>query len=391
MRIAFCHNFYQQPGGEDQVFRDECAMMEDHGHSILRVTKHNDEIKQMSKLSLVKKTFWNKQTYNELSQSFDEFRPDIVHFTNTFPLISPAAYKAARDAGAAVVQSLHNFRMICPGSVLYRKGSVCETCIKKTFAIPAIYRKCYRDSLFASAVTAGMNAWHKVFGTWRKYVNRFIALTHFTKQKFVDGGFCADRISVKQNFVSEIPNIRVEQKNNRALFVGRLSKEKGVDVVLQSWKQIDAEIPLDIVGDGPLEDEVKRATVELPHITFHGRVPHDRVKEMMARAAVQIVPSTSYETFGLVVIEAFAVGTPAIVSDHGSLAELVESGQTGLKFAPGNPEDLAQQVKRIFDAPDLRAQMGQKAQDEFAAKYTRAKNYEILEEIYLQALEEAKS
>ena len=388
MRIAFCHNFYQQPGGEDQVFRDESAMMEEHGHEVLRFTKHNDEINRTSKLSLVKKTFWNKAVYNELLQSFAEFKPDVVHFTNTFPLISPAAYKAARKSNAVVVQSLHNFRMICPGSLLLRNGSNCETCIKMTLALPSIYRKCYRDSFFASAVTAGMNAWHKVFGTSRKYVNRFISLTNFTKQKFVEGGFDPNRISVKQNFVAEVPEESIDSKNGRALFVGRLAKEKGIDVLIDAWKKLDIDIPLDIVGDGPLAEFVQNEIGGLPNIRFHGRIENAKAKEMMAKATVQIVPSNYYETFGLVVIEAFAVGTPAIVTDHGSLAELVVSGQTGFKFQPGNSQDLADKVKQLYSDEKARESMGQNAREEFARKYTRSRNYEILEQIYRQTLEE---
>ncbi len=390
MKIAFCHNFYQQPGGEDQVFRDESTMMEENGHEVMRYTRHNDEIKSMSKFSLVKKTFWNRQSYQELTETFSNFRPDVVHFTNTFPLISPAAYKAARVSGAVVVQSLHNFRMICPGSLLLRNGKTCETCIKKTFALPSVWHKCYRDSYFASAVTAGMNAWHRLRGTGEKYVNQFISLTKFTKDKFVESGFDPDKISVKQNFVTRTIPADPTGKNNRALFVGRLAKEKGIDVLLDCWESLDPSIPLDIVGDGPLADYVKQRISHLPQVKFHGLKDHEEVKRMMQQAMVQIVPSTYYETFGLVVIEAFSVGTPAIVSNHGSLAELVDPEITGLRFAPGNPMDLAEQVQKIASNETLRNQMGIHGQAEYESKYTREKNYEILHRIYDQTIEESK-
>lgn len=387
MRIAFCHNFYQQPGGEDQVFQAESAMMEEHGHDVLRYTRHNDEINDLSKLSVLKKTFWNGQVYKELLGKFQQFRPDVVHFTNTFPLISPSAYKAARRSGAVVVQSLHNYRLICPGSLLMRNGSVCETCVNKTFALPAIWRKCYRGSMFASAVTVGMNAWHRVMGTSRKYVNRFISLTDFAKQKFIESGFDPDRISVKQNFVRGVSNLASLEKNGRALFVGRLVNEKGIELLLDAWSRLPRQTPLDIVGDGPLREQVESRTKQLSHIKLHGNLDHSQVKEMMRSAMVQIVPSICYETFGLVVIEAFSVGTPAIVTNHGALAELVEDGRTGLRFESGNAAELAQKVDWITREDSQRTEMGSNALAEYELKYTREKNYEILKGIYEETLE----
>ena len=334
MKIAFCHNFYQQPGGEDQVFHAESKMMEDQGHEVLRFTKHNDEINQLSRFSTFKKTFWNSAVYSELRKTFADFQPDIVHFTNTFPLISPSGYKAARQSGAAVVQSLHNFRIICPGSLLLRQGRACESCVGKWVAWPAVWNRCYRQSFLATAVTAGMNSWHRLRGTHEKFVNRFIALTRFSRDKFVQGGICQDRISVKQNFVAEPKCENRLSKNGRALFVGRLSSEKGIEQLLECWSQLPEHWGLDVVGDGPLMEKVRQLSAQLTNVQLHGRLENKQVREMMAQSSVVIVPSLAYETFGMVVIEAFSTATPVIVSNHGSLAELVEPGKTGFTYSP---------------------------------------------------------
>lgn len=392
MKIAFCHNYYQQPGGEDQVFDAESKMMEENGHEVLRYTRHNDEIKQLSKFATLKKTFWNSQVYSELRDKLGQFKPDIVHFNNTFPLISPAAYKAARQSGASVVQTLHNFRLICPGAALVRNGSACERCVGKLVAWPAIWNRCYRDNMMASAVTTGMNSWHRIRGTYNKFVNRFIALTKFCKEKFVQGGISADRISIKQNFVSQPTGLTPPpKKNGRVLFAGRLAREKGLELLLNCWKSIPDTMCLDIVGDGPLMERVRETANSTNNLSVHGRVDNYEVRKMMAQASAVIVPSLTYETFGMVVVEAFSVGTPVIVSNHGALAELVESGKTGFTFSPNNEAELKSQIERIFADRSLRESMGKNALAEYEQKYTQEQNYELLKDIYLEAIKENKS
>lgn len=392
MRIAFCHNYYQQPGGEDQVFRDESELMESRGHEVWRYERHNDEIEHLSRMAAARKTFWNREVYQELSRKFRAFRPDVVHFTNTFPLLSPAAYRAAAEAGAAVIQSLHNFRLICPGSLLLRDGKPCEKCVGRTLAWPAIRYRCYRDSLAATAVTAGMNAWHRSRGTWTRYVSRFIALTEFAKNRFVAGGLAAEHLRVKPNLVQPSgdspPNPPADNSEPRALFVGRLSEEKGIEVLLESWRRIAGTCRLDIVGDGPWREQAQRLASALPGTRCHGRLDGPAVRRMMWESDVVIVPSLAYETFGLVVVEAFSTGTPVIVSNHGSLAELVEPGQTGLHFEAGNPLDLATQVQKILADSQTRKRMGEQALVEYHRRYTPDRNYDLLMEIYLEAMRE---
>ena len=179
MKIVVAHNFYQQAGGEDQVFADETQLLERHGHDVVRYTVHNQQVNNLSRLTLAGRTIWNRASHAELNDLVKREQADIVHFHNTFPLLSPSVYSAARSAGAAVVQTLHNYRLICPTAICYRDGHVCEDCVTKTIPWPAILHQCYRGDRGAVAVAAAMLAVHHARGTYRNEVNAYIALTEF--------------------------------------------------------------------------------------------------------------------------------------------------------------------------------------------------------------------
>jgi len=221
MNVLVAHNFYQIGGGEDQVYQDEAALLESHGHRVTRFSVHNDDLKNTGKLAMAKMTVWNGRLAKKIADLVRSEQIEVVHFTNTFPQISPAAYYSVRKAGAAVVQSLHNYRFICPSALFLRDGKVCESCMGKLVPYPAIKYGCYRDSKSASAVVAGMLATHRVMGTYQRAVDAYIALTEFGKQKFIEAGLPAEKISVKPNFVLPDPG---EGAGNGgfALFVGRL-------------------------------------------------------------------------------------------------------------------------------------------------------------------------
>src|SRR5262245_40071540 len=171
MRILLVHNFYQQAGGEDQVFADETKLLRDHGDAVEQFTVHNDAVQQMGRLALARRTVWNKDSYRALRDAVRAHHAEIVHFHNTFPLISPAGYKAAHDEGAAVVQTLHNYRLMCPTATFYRDGGVCEDCLGRSIPWPGIAHACYRDSRSASAVVAAMLTVHRARGTWQHAVD----------------------------------------------------------------------------------------------------------------------------------------------------------------------------------------------------------------------------
>jgi len=390
VRVLIAHNFYQQPGGEDQVFRAERDLLREFGHEVSTFEVHNDDVPGMGRLALVAATVWNRPLHARLREAVRAFRPDVVHFHNTFPLLSPAAYYAAKAEGAAVVQTLHNFRLLCPGALLSRGGLPCESCVGRTFAWPGVARGCYRGSRAATGVTAAAVGLHRLAGTWAKAVDAYIALTPFAREKFLAGGLPAERIVVKPNFVHPDPGSR-GGAGGYVAFVGRLSEEKGIDTLLQAWvAQGASAVPLKIVGDGPLADAVSAAAATTGRIQWLGRRSADEVAGIMGGAAAVVFPSKCYETFGRVAIEAFAVGTPVVASAHGAMADVVGSdNRLGRLFRPGDGTDLAAQLRALLADGSL-PQVRRTCRAEFEAKYTGPQNYHLLLAVYRRAMATAR-
>ncbi|MDX2097641.1 MAG: glycosyltransferase [Leptolyngbyaceae cyanobacterium bins.59] len=386
MRILAVHNYYQQPGGEEQIFKTEADLLEANGHEVIRFTLDNDQINGMNSLTLAKKTLWNSTVYQELRSLIREQKPQVAHFHNTFPLISPAAYYAAKAEGVAVVQTLHNYRLLCPNGLFFRNGKVCEDCLGKPVPLPGVIHRCYRSSLGASAVVAATVSFHSLRGTWTQAVDTFIAYSRFAMDKFVEGGIPAEKLAFKTNFLHPAP-APGEGKGGYGLFVGRLSVEKGLGVMLDAWRQLGGKIPLKILGDGPMSGLVKDAMQEMPEVEWLGRRPLEEVYEVMGNAAFLVFPSEWYETFGRVAIEAFARGTPVVASNIGAISELVEHQRTGLLFRPSDSQDLATQINWLLSHPQELRQMRQEVRSEFEAKYTAEDNYKRLMEIYQSNLD----
>jgi glycosyltransferase involved in cell wall biosynthesis len=385
MRILLCHAYYQQPGGEDQSFEAEAALLEAHGHEVQRYTQHNDAVEKISRLSLAAKTIWNRTTHRELTGILREFQPEVLHCTNTLPLISPSAYYAARAQGVAVVQSLRNYRQICPGSLLMRDGQVCEDCVGKLLATSAVRHGCYRGSRLATAVVAGMNAFHRLLGTWSSAVDLYFTLSEFAKSRFVSAGWPAEKIVVKPNFIDPDPGLG-RGSGKYAVFVGRLSPEKGISTLLDAWRQLPEPIPLKIVGQGPCEGEIQAFAAAHPHVELVGRKPLQEVLDLIGEASFLVMPSIWYETFGRTIIEAYAKGTPVIASRLGAMQELVDDGSTGLLFNPGDAADLATKVQCLWRDPRRREDMRHAARAEYEQHYTAEPNHERLLDIYHQAI-----
>jgi glycosyltransferase involved in cell wall biosynthesis len=389
MKVLAVHNRYQRPGGEDQVFVDETALLETRNHRVLRYEVHNDQVKQVNRLTLAKDTVWNTSAYRELGVLIRRERPDVVHFHNTLPLVSPAGYYAARAEGVPVIQTLHNYRLLCPVALFFRDGRVCEDCMGKAVPWPGVVHRCYRGSRAASGVIATMLTVHRALRTWTEMVDVYVALTEFARNKFIEGGLPAGKIVVKPNFVAPDPG-RGQGGGGYALFVGRLAPEKGTETMLAAWDRLGTRIPLKIVGDGPLRDRVVEAAARRSNLEWLGHRPKADVHALMGKADMLVFPSQWYETFGRVAAEAFATGTPVIAANIGAVAELVEHGRTGLKFRPGDPEDLVTQVEwALSHSAELR-NMREEVRAEFEAKYTAERNYQALMEIYEAALERKK-
>lgn len=383
-RILVVHNAYQQRGGEDSVVEAEVALLEGRGHEVLLYRRDNADIGPASKVALLGEIFWSRRTTHDMDSTVRDFAPDLVHVHNTFPLISPSLYWAASRHRLPVVQTLHNFRLLCPQAMFLRAGKVCEDCLGH---LPwrGVARRCYRGSLPQSGALGGMLSMHRALGTWQHKVTRYIALNEFCRSKFIDGGLPERRIAVKPNFVDVGPPGE-EARRQGGLFVGRLAPEKGLAVLLGAVDRLP-DVMVDVVGTGPQE----KAVAANPRLLMHGaRSPAD-VLAAMRQAGYLVMPSIWYENFPRTLVEAFACGLPVIASRLGAMAELIEDGRTGLMFAPGDADDLAQKIAWAERHPDAMRTMGENARREYNTKYTPEVNYQQLMAIYGQAIAEKTS
>lgn len=388
MRILVAHNFYQQHGGEDTVFFAETELLRNHGHEVFEYRESNDRIRSMNSFTAAVNTVWSRYSKKNMSELVQRLRPDVVHFHNTFLLISPSAYYACKDNNVPVVQSLHNPRLLCPAGRLYREGSVCEECVGKTPPWPGVVHGCYRNSRAQTAIVSAMLTLHRALGTWDRLIDKFIVFTEFYKQKFIQGGLSSEKIAYKPHFVDPDPGCRNGNKGDYALYIGRLDREKGVPTMLKAWMRTP-DVPLKIRGDGNLLGEVNDFISRngFKSVEIVKRLGKEELNDLIKQARFLVWPSEGYyETFGLVAIEAFACGVPVIASSAGVLAENVTDGKTGLHFNQGDPEDLSAKVDWAWNNPDRMAEMGIAARKEFEERYTAEKNYEMLIEIYESAI-----
>lgn len=385
MKVLLVHNRYRNAGGEDSVYESERDMLQRAGVDVVEYLDDNHRAAEMNPLVLAAHATWARDSHRRLLALMRAERPDVVHFHNTFLMISPAAYYAARSAGVPVVQTLHNPRLICPAASGFRNGRPCSDCTGRVFAWPAVLHGCYRNSRAASAAVAGMIGIHRLAGTWRRMVDIYIALTRAGRADFIAGGLPADRIVIKPNGLYPDPGVGTH-RGGYALFVGRLVTEKGVHTLVRAWPRVGPDRQLVIVGSGPLEDMAEAAP---PDIRWLGALPRDEVSRVMADAAFLIFPSEGGEGFPMVILEAFAAGLPVITSGHGAMAEIVEHGRTGLHFPAGDPDALAAAVRWAFAHPaEIRA-LGQNARQIFEQRYTAAQNCRELLAIYELARERA--
>lgn len=389
MKIALVHNTYLVQGGEDVVFWQERRLLQEAGHEVFEYQRFNREMEQYSlarRLTVIGRTVWAPDSYREFTELLRQKRPDIVHVHNTFPLISPSILWACQREGVPVVHTLHNYRLLCPGANFIRDGKPCEDCTQGSIW-QSVAHGCYRGSRPQTAAVALMLSVHRAKKTWTEAVDHYIVLTEFARSRFVNAGFPPDKFSIKPNCVDPDPGQRTGEPSY-ALFVGRVSEEKGAPTLLKAWRQLPKHCTLRIVGDGPfgaeMESEVKAQG--LSNISFTGRLPRERVIEEMKGARFVIFPSQLYENLPLTIIESFACGVPVLASKLGAMQEIVSQDRTGLFFQPGNADDLARVARQAWDQPQYMRQLGDNARAEYEAKYTAATNYRQLMEIYHQVI-----
>lgn len=383
--ILQVHNRYQIPGGEDTVAENERQLLEAQGHRVVRYFRDNKEMKDFSllqKLLLPVTTVFNPRTYREVRRLIRTEHIDIVHVHNTLNLISPSVYYAALAEGVPVVQTVHNFRLLCPGATFYRDGHICEDCLHGGLGC-AVKHSCYRGSRLQTLACVISTKIHRMTGIYGKL--NYICLTEFNREKLLNlKQVRPERVYVKPNFVENDPEpiLPEERRRNQMVFAGRLEKLKGVDVLLKSWKLLGENAPqLILCGTGPLEDWCRDYTREhaVQNVQMRGFTPNAEVRRLMAQSRALILPTRCYEGFPVSIVEAFSVGTPVLCSDLGNAGSIVTEGVTGRKFQPDSPEDLARAV-------GTSGGMCESTYAQYLSGYTAERNYETLEAIYRQAL-----
>lgn len=382
IRVLIVHNTYQQQGGEDRVVEDEIEMLRTHGHEVSIFSRDNKSIAAIGTIPLFANALWSRECAAGIGSEIQSFQPQVIHVHNTFPLISPSIYWQAAAANVPVVQTLHNFRLLCPQAMFLRDDKICEDCLGK---LPwrGVAHRCYRDSAAQSATAATMLGLHRSIGTFRNKITRYIALSEFAKAKFVESKqIMAERIAVKPNFVDVERHDSIVARRG-GLLIGRLSREKGIHVLLAAMDKIlDCECEIDVIGTGPEQVKLEgKRRIRLLSWRQKGFI-----YEKMRTARYLLLPSICYENFPRTLVEAFACGLPVIASRLGALPELIEEGHNGLMFTPGSPDDLASKIAWAEAHPDSMAEMGRNARTTYEAKYTADKNYAQLLQIYTEAI-----
>ena len=377
MKIILVHCHYQQHGGEDVVFEQERKLLESAGHEVQVFLRSNFEVDSYSglkRLVLLQKAIWNDSTRDNFAKMLRQEKPDLVHVHNTWIMISPSIYSACREAGVAVVQTLHNYRLLCPVGTFFRDGKICEECLEHTLW-RSLRNGCYRDSRAETAAVSLMLAVHRNRHTWERDVTAYIVLTEFARKKFLSGGFPPEKIFVKPNFVAPDPLPRAGD-GSYAIFAGRLSPERRVSTLLDAWTRLRCRIPLRIIGPGVEREELEKRAVRdnLDMVEFTGLLPRDQTIAAIKGARFLIFSSEWFETFGLTMVEAFACGVPVICSRMGAMQEIVDEGRTGLHFMPGSGEDLAEKVEWACNHRERMQEMGEEARQEYERKYTDRKS-----------------
>ncbi len=406
MKVLLVHNFYQSsaPSGEDLVFVNERDLLRSRAVDVVTYERSNDELAGgIGAARAAVDVVWSRETYSELQALIRRERPDVVHFHNIWYRVSPAAYYACESEGVPVVQTIHNFRILCVNGLLLRHGKTCEDCLTGKNGWPGFVRGCFRSSPLYSFPVFLTQAVHRLRKTWGRQVDRYIALSDFGRRKLVEGGLPPDRFTVKPNFLPNAPRPDRES-GDYAVFVGRLTEEKGIGLLLDSWKRSvggagTGTFGLKVIGEGTMRSELERCARSggpggsqgMPGpIEFTGQLPHDEVMKLVVKSRFLVLPSLCYEMFPLAVIEAFACGKPVIGSRGGAIGEIVGHGTTGLLFESGNCEDLARCLRVFAEDRELCQRLGAAARDEFESRYTAESNFSQIMAIYENVIDDRK-
>jgi glycosyltransferase involved in cell wall biosynthesis len=392
MRVMLVHNRYRSamPSGENRVVDQEAEALTAAGHEVILFEKHSDEIEGWSwakKASLPARVAWSRETHHDLKVSLRQYRPDVVHVHNTFPLLSPAVLYACRDAAVPVVATIHNYRLACASGDFFRHGTVCHDCARG-LPVPAVLHGCYRGSRLASAPAALATGVHR--SAWRSLVSAYVFISASQRDLLAGFGLAQDRIFVRHNLIPR-RNKPEAPRGPTVVYAGRLDEAKGLRLLMAGWDRYHSSsnrrgLRLVVAGAGPLQDEVAAWASTRPSVEMVGQVDSGRCSELISQARAVLVPSAWEETFGLVVVEAMAVGTPSIAAGHGSFVELINPGVDGVLFRPGDPAALAVAVADVEAHPEQYEAYGEQARKTYEQRFDPDQSLKHLLEIYQFAI-----
>ena len=383
MRILQIHNEYTLIGGEDTVLDLEKKLLQENNHEVFNYSVSNHSIKNIfDKIKIFINVHYSNKQKKIISKLLKKIKPDIVHVHNFFPLITPSVFDACKENNIPVVFTLHNYRLICPSGMLMYNDKIYEKSIYKG-PYSTILDKVYKNSYFGTFALARMISYHKNKKTWENKVDQFIALTKFAKSKYIESGFNDKKFSIKPNFFISHSELINNKNRDGALYVGRLSKEKGIDILLKAWEKVP--VKLKIVGNGPLSSMVAQS--KNPNIEYLGFLELKEIYSLMQKSSFLVFPSIWYEGFPMVIIEALANGLPIIASNLGSMSEVIKNNVNGLHFDPGDVNDLIDKIK-LLDSDKVKcATLSKNAYIDYKTNYTSEKNYKILIDIYQKCIE----
>ena len=381
-RVVQVHTRYRQAGGEDQVVAAERLLLEEAGIEVEQVIFDNAELRESRSLAgdlrLATSAVWSRSAQRRVQAALTARQPQVMHVHNTFAAASPSVYAAASAHGVPVVQSLHNYRLVCPAATTFRDGRPCTDCVGRRLPWPAIVHSCIRGSRAQSVVAATTLGVHRALGTFDRGIDTYIVGTSFQRRLMMDGGLPDARIRVVPNFLEPDPGAGHGPRTG-VLYVGRLTEEKGIATLLQAAEFVPGSVS--VVGDGPLAPLVHKAAAA-GRLRYLGPLWSGEMRDQLRGAAALAVPSIWFEGFPMVVVEAFAAGTPVIASRIGALADIVEDGVTGLLAEPGDADRLGERFAWAIDHPSELAGLGASARQRYELRYRGATHLAALLDIY---------
>lgn len=390
MKILMVHSRYQELGGEDISTRNEARLLRDTGHAVELVEYDNHEVEQMGAARAGLRAIWSRTARRDLSARLAGGGFDILHVQNYLPMVSPAVLRLGKRYGVATVQALRNYRLICTKAQFFRDGKDCHDCLGKTLPWAGIKHRCYRDSLPATLALTGMIATHRALGTWSRETDAFIAVSEYVRCKYLEGGFDPARVHAKPNVVAAAGPASTAL-SHKLVYVGRLSAEKGIDVLIEAWRRAGVEGELVIAGDGPAREALGQQAADLPGVRFLGRVPSQEARALMREARAMVIPSIWAEPFPRTGVEAMSEGTPVIGAASGGIPELFPDGRGGALYPATDADALATQIRTLFESDEMAARWRADARAVFDEHFSPAAVTRRTEEIYAAAIARRKT